>query len=215
MKDKPKPLWEIAREWAAFAFSTLAIVISLVTAYLTTFRTVDELKVIVDRRPAIFFHDGLGRMMTYGSLSVVFINSGTRPISVLRASLYFGEAKTTGGRTECDGVYLDTDLKSLVIEEKKIIVKAISPTDPRYSVEGDDLQKVDGAYTFNPRASSLARGFLTTCISFEVATPSNAQISNGIELGTAGASKEKFVSTRLNTVPVVIWRKSGTIFSSK
>jgi hypothetical protein len=215
MKEKKKSSLVTTREWAAFVLSTLAIVISITTAYLTTLRTLDELKVVVDRRPVLFLWSDGKSMMTYGVLSVLFINSGNRPISVLSVSLCYGEAKEVRGRTTCNGVLIDTNFDGVVIDEKKVLLKEISLRLRVLFFEGDNLSKEDSAFTFNA-AKALERGVISMCAVFRVATPSNEATEITVELErrrvSAVGPHESLLST---TQPVLIWRESGTVFSSR
>jgi hypothetical protein len=53
MGTPPKSVWEKVREWAAFVLSVLAFGVSLLTAYYTTLRQVDDLRVVVVSEPDV------------------------------------------------------------------------------------------------------------------------------------------------------------------
>jgi hypothetical protein len=141
-----KSIWEGIRDWAAFAFGATAFVVSLVAAYVTTFRVVDELRVVPIREPTIGLR-GMDNVTVSvkGPLSLLFINSGTRPISILGVSLVVGEVKQKG----CDfesGLELKGKFDGMVIEAQKIASSNVSLELPVWSSvpAWSEVTQVDG-----------------------------------------------------------------------
>src|SRR5438046_2830014 len=108
--------WKIFREWATFILAIIAFISATITAYMTSLRTLDELRVLVESEPHVFFSKEKDAFSAGGGVSALFINSGNRPVSVVSASVEFGKVETVRGRTRCQGALFQTNFQSTVIE---------------------------------------------------------------------------------------------------
>jgi len=156
-----------------------------------------------------------------GSVSALFINSGNRPISVIGATVVFGEPSTEEGHTTCKGVTLDTDLAFIVIDEKKIIetkATVLIPSAIQTKVvdkREPDFKEQDGHISF-VAPDFFRKGNVATCIVFHYVTP-RVQGRSTIETHTNVFSFERRlnysgVAKTFGSTPVLIYRSQNMTF---
>jgi hypothetical protein len=168
-----EPRWKVVRDWLSFALAIVALAVSATNSYVTGLRELSELRAVIGHLPFIVYDDQIKRFKVIGNRSsVLFINAGNRPISVIGASIIFGEPTVVNGRNECDGITLATDFSFTVIDEKKIVEKEVKVDIPSWILGGDfpDFRKEeDGRISF-VAPDLLKKGTASGCIEFQIVT---------------------------------------------
>jgi hypothetical protein len=181
---EPKTAWERRREWSAFIFSSIAIVLSIATG-IVTLREIDDLRMVILNEPRLRYDEKDGRIVMRGELRVLFMNSGTRPIGLVGAWVNVGQLRRDSVMgVRCDGVEFSTDLRGMVVDGKEIIERAVELTPLVYS-SGSPKREPDGWSFTEPK--SIERGSINVCMLFQAASPSDAGIHKGIRFPTTNS----------------------------
>jgi len=206
-----------SKDWIAVSISFLALVVASGSAYYSVIRQVDEISVVFESTP--FFNVSSGpqeRLEIIRGLAIVFINAGTRPAAVVSVKMHFNEAASTEslesslgwcGRGRADQ-YKEVPLvfEPFVIKEKEIVRKSFTV----------DAKKKDKVSLPMPSWFKDAQGYwLSMCVSFHIATPSNAYAEMDLDLpnryGFVG-NTNIYPDTDVPIVPYLIWKDTHTIF---
>jgi hypothetical protein len=233
--DQPEPSSFVAKDRVTLSVSLVALTVSILgfvvsggNFYLASIRQTERVSVFFERLPTFVLGRGRPRQLEISDhLAVVFINSGTRPVAVVGATLYLQETSTMESMEFVDWctkreknrkVFRQVKLafESLIIKEKEIVRRAFAiqgPAGNKVSLPvpswADDFLKErniddDSGYWVNP------------CIEFKLTTPSAIVAGEAVELptmyhflreGKVAVSNEVDSST-----PFEIWKSSGTIF---
>jgi hypothetical protein len=224
-----KSTWETWRVWAAFLLGAAAFVVSLVTGYVTTFLVVDELRVVVESEPLVQLgHDNF-HISVKGPLKLLFINSGTRPISILGVSLVLGEVTQEGcTRFESDpernflsrfagrferGSELKGKFDGMVVEAKKIASSMVTLEVP--AGLSPELASVRGDAISVQRLDHLKHGLIVSCLLVKLATISVWPFQRSAKLSIATiAVVADDAKVDPQPAPIILYTQSRTIFSS-
>jgi len=117
---------EVGWKVASLGLSVFALLISGTAAYINTFRTVDELKILIEEPP----HFGLAanvpdiknsEVSVDPHFDAILINSGGRSLVVLEMHVMLLQERFVGGDPKCIyGSKMPTDFQPLVLKEKEV-----------------------------------------------------------------------------------------------
>jgi hypothetical protein len=228
---KKKSVLEVARDWASFAMSTIAFLVSMIVAVFASIKQDEKVSVVFQAPPMFWLDAKASNIEARNPFSVVFINSGSRPAAVLQINVYLWETKVRKpdeeiGSWHCDQDawtegkpkrrLLKVDFEPFILKEKEILTRdlrftAEAPSSSGVKVTGDkvtlpmpDWYKPGDEYWAHP------------CIEFGLATASDAYAASSIELGVTGYPKDGsgnyLGGGTISTAPYEIWHHRGTIF---
>lgn len=197
MGTKPKKRkrgWRalLTKDVIALSISIVAIIISAVTAYFTLFRQVDNVSVVVDKYPFLELYDKT-KVAISGESTLVFLNTGSRPASVIDLSVLVNQniEDDTKGACEQATDEFKTNFEPLILEPNKVVLKKLklkpSPFSEHQVVRQDAILfpvrgKVDTDEYFTLTEVEL-------CFSFRLITPATSDERVYVHLGTMTASK--------------------------
>jgi hypothetical protein len=220
-----EPGWKAVRDWLSFVLAIGALAVSTTTAYVTSLRELSELHGIVGSAP--FMIPDNKRFKVVGDVSVLFINAGNRPISVIGAEVIVGEATVAEGRNTCSGIHIDTDLEFTVIDEKKIVEKNSKMAIPKgWSITHKDLdfkkeentwmagdEKLEGEQISFVSPELLKKGRASVCVAIHFVTARD-QGTSAIEVHQQTFSETHFdvKSAAPKKRPVLIHRRQDWTF---
>jgi hypothetical protein len=201
------------KDYLAITISLVALAISAFTAYFTVVRQTDDLRVISTEHPHVRFSADKARAYLGGTLSLSFINAGTRPAIIHKTHIVlyvFTEQKFEGfcPKTVRDDrrMVFETDMAPLVLRERDIISAVVRPVVRRGPP--DVTAEEDGSISFAlPPGADYAA--VHVCWQFFAATPSESDIWS--EFGFEIHSTETTDGDE-QSGPMTIYRRSGTIF---
>jgi hypothetical protein len=185
------------------------------------------LRAVTGEAPFILYEDG--RFKVVGNVSVLLINTGNRPISVIGTEVIIGEPAVAEGRNTCSGIHIDTDMKFTVIDEKKIVEKELKIAIPKWwSISDKDLdfRKENGTFMAADVKLSdnlisfvspelLKKGRASVCIAIDFVTPKDRGTS-AIEVLQQTFSEKHFDVNEVvpdnEKRPVLIYRRQDWTF---
>jgi hypothetical protein len=184
------------------SFGAVALVVSLLTAYFTYFRTVDDIRVFVGvDSPKYDFPNGEELVRIRHEHVLTFANAGTRAVGIVQLELAVQEVN---GSDICDlsSRRINYDIEPFVVPAAQVVVKSVrlggkqsgSSVTPR---EGD---------IFLPFPNRERERTWRSCLMFGVVTPDDSQFDISLKLsrdslpGGGG-------SVRDSTEPFVIYRR--------
>lgn len=210
------------KDWATLTISSAALFVALFTAYFTLVRRTDNLRILVDTTPDVSVDRDAKPMkveLAGRDMGIVFMNSGSRPISVLSMQLYVQEfpvkpretdsANPTCNNGPSDAVWFNTNLDPIIVKEREIVRKTV------WVRTG---YKADRPMTF-PAPSWLKKDgphYTKLCVSFAIATPSRAFTTEKIELQRTFADipNKTFEPDMRMPSPIQIVNEAATIFEN-
>lgn len=213
-----KSFSEMLRAWGAFVFGAAAFLVSLLTAYVTTFRVVDELRVVVTAEPRLDLGDDNVHIRVQGPLKLLFINSGTRPISILEVSLVLGEVENEGCRSERpsersseSSTELKGKIDGIVIEEKKIVSSTVileapaGPPSELASVRADTI-----SLNWDQKQHEIASYLVV-----RLATISDSRLRCSEKLSSTWISLESEAKVVPRSAPIILHSQSRLVFGTE
>jgi hypothetical protein len=198
------------KDWVAVGISTLAFIVSIVSAYFTLFYAVDELSVIFISAPDQSFSEAQSRVFISGDLSILFINGGTRAAAVREVRLEIGAVEHSPySGDSCKGPRFIAELEPFVIKEKEIVARKLRFRPSFFSaLEERTEENGDVSYRFPVDPSQEYSASM--CAVFYVSTPTDGLAWKGVNLGTSrlGAFGGGIgMSLSVYTKPFIVHRK--------
>ncbi len=196
------------REWLGIVLSVVAVVTSVGTAYFSTIRQLDILRMDVNASPTLSMDRTTSRMAVKGELSFFLINAGNRPAVISRLLLKIGDIDLEGN---CKGTQLVADMDAFVVSSQDIVAKHVRfrppPSATEVRVEYDDL------LTFPDKTSPTGKSTGAMCVSAEFITPSHSGETRSISLVTYTFEKDGAgsLSRVVRDAPATIWRETSSI----
>ncbi len=222
-RPKQKDVWALAISICAVTISLCAFLLSGAVGYYSALRWHEELSVVVTDFQPVLFRPDKDEVEIRSSVpfSIIFINSGTRPITLLRISLYLTEATESNIQEEravsaCSpGRVFQGVLDPFVIKEKEILRKQVSGLkfDEYYSGKDVRIEHDKMAFPF-PSWYSRVRGYsVDQCLTFSLVSPSEAYGRVGLELHsvTSKGDYDYYGGQLSSSRPHVIHKNSGTV----
>jgi hypothetical protein len=131
-----KTAWERGRDWAAFVLSIAAFATSSVVAYYTSLLRTDDISVVIESMPKLVPAKDWSGLLISPTYSVVFINSGNRPIAVMGSRIAIMDTSTPyrrvddqPGSSRCNEdtneppTVLLAQVEAFIVKEKEIVRK--------------------------------------------------------------------------------------------
>jgi hypothetical protein len=189
--------------------SSLALILSAVSTYFTLFRQVDEVSASIQSSPWTLLRLNDVTQLPGVPFTVVFINSGTRSVAVLKQSLELSQRKVLE-RPNCENAgepgisHEPLHIESFVLKESEIVTKNMVP---KNSARPPPIRWDEGL----PPIMDL-------CLVIELATPSLARYITSIAIESTAFGKDgRRISMRTNysppsNAPKVLLRHKRGIF---
>jgi hypothetical protein len=215
-----EPRWKRYRDWTSFVVAIAAFAVSATNSYITSLRELAELRLVIGSVPIIAYYKDVERFKLKGEVSALFINAGNRPISVIGASVQFGDPDVDhDGRPICrGGVTIPSDMGFTVVDEKKIIeknAKIVMPsaiTNEIFNQQATEFKKEENDDISFAAPELLKKGNVTTCISLQFVTP-REQGQRSIQVQRQTFSENHFdFSKTVEQSPFVIYRRHDWSF---
>jgi hypothetical protein len=235
IEGQPKPSSFLPKDWVTLSISLLALTVSILgfavsgsSFYVASIRQTEQVSVFFERLPSFALTKARPRQLEISDqLVVVFINSGSRPVAVVGATLYLQETsalesmeirdwctKRDENRRTLKQVKLS--FESFVIKDKEITRKALAVRGTTGSKLSFPVPSWADEFLKEKNVDDDSGYWVNPCIEFKLATPSNVVAGEAVELptmyrflreGRLEVSHEVDSST-----PFEIWRSSGTVF---
>jgi len=195
------------REWLGIVLSVVAVVTSVGTAYFTTIRQLDILRMDVNAAPTLSMDRTTSRMAVKGELSFFLINAGNRPAVISRVLLKIGDIDRDGN---CKGTQLVADMDAFVVSSQDIVAKRVRFRPPPSPSE---VRVEDDLLTFPDKTAPTSKSSGAMCVSVEFITPSHSGETRSVSLITYSFEKDGAgsVSRVTRDAPATIWRESSSI----
>jgi hypothetical protein len=197
--------------------ATVSLVVSGTVAYRNVFYSSEELQAVVTTHPWLYTKSIEPEVYVQGAFDALFINSGTRPIAVVKITLaVIDNAKDDTAITEdhkrlCSYPRLvSTTVGPFVIKEKEIVHKhgqaRIDKDTSSLAKARDDVV----AFAVPPLSETFPeyRGQLIMCV--EIATTTHTNVVGTIELNEVSmhlTEGESVYGVRLNMTPNILWSR--------
>jgi hypothetical protein len=219
------------REWLLALFAFVGLVLTAITTYFATIRTIDEVRVVVNNVPSISWTGNKGRFES--KLGMTLVNSGNRSAAI--TAIFFEINKDA---SDCeslgDSVRLGFSSEAFVLKPGEVVVKSLNYSKeststfrfPKLVVSADLDSAVadlgdDKAKDGSPRSPLwFESGYnVAVCLGITYVTP-NAHRTSQVLLyaKNTGESflRDFFVGRRgLDTsAPWIIVRETGSIFGA-
>jgi hypothetical protein len=145
------------KDWFSTILSLLAFIVSGLSLWLSNFRQVDDLRLILpDQRPSFLFSADEKTLDYSADYKLLLLNSGNRPIAISRIQFSVHQDVNTQ-RSDCSDVGPSFHITPFVIKPGELVVQ-------------DIVLKDHNPLTVNPRSAEGIDRF-TACLVFDVATP--------------------------------------------
>lgn len=153
--------------------STLAFLISASSAYYSTVRQADDLKIIITEYPRVSWDSATSTVKLHPNHTIVVVNHGTQPAAVLSYGItaYFDVGR--GDRPEeipCWGdavAWATSNVGPATFKERDVAVKTVGVDElPKGAKRGDD-----GEYIFDLKEKKNYK-VATICLTMVISTPS-------------------------------------------
>jgi hypothetical protein len=196
----PKDLLAIGISLAALSVSFSALIVSGANFYFTQLRQIEDLQAIISfdsQIPSGRRHRVERALYVSGTTNLTLVNSGTRPIAVLR--MYLLVAQQSGKEWRADNTLCDfekagaTGLAIFTYDASAFVVKASEIVTNKYSIGG--LNFLDsGSASIEPRGDGIFKVPVTSvlegnsdytvryCMAFQVAGPSSSRRTTVVAL---------------------------------
>ena len=212
------------KDWISLTFSSIALVVSLITAYLNTIRQIDDVRLVLGELP--FIWQKKKHVVITGHQELTLINSGNRSAAITRAALLVVRPLTGARATDCDFdtvrvvFSIDYDFDPLVLKAGEIVVRrALLPRDKGAGVFRE--LKQGGAQDFRSVTGGDAIAIdeiVRVCLLFSVATPDGLTsliLKTLHDVQMMADPTDRYPYSNQVLVPgraVVLLKRSGTIF---
>jgi hypothetical protein len=164
------------KDWTTLSMSALALILSSVTVYFNVVRTKDDLRVVVEGTPEFLLDYENPKFDISTDLTMTFINAGTRPLAILRVTLFLDQSPRANLHQEKCEVQEGTaitrpyDFTTTIVkagEISSVQVKLREATPPK-SAKKASIPLVEESAIKN-QINVLG------CLRFTVSTPENVQ----------------------------------------
>jgi hypothetical protein len=153
------------KDWFSTILSLLAFIVSGLSLWLSNFRQVDDLRLILpDQRPFFSFSADEETLDYAADYKLLLLNSGNRPIAISQIQFSVHQ-DVNAQRSHCSDVGPSFHITPFVIKPGELVVQDIV-----LKGSGEDHQPL----TVNPRPAEGIDTF-TACLVFDVATPDLAK----------------------------------------
>jgi hypothetical protein len=214
------------REWLLALFTFVGLSLTAISTYFVTIRTIDEVRIVVNRAPVISWQRNNVRIAS--KLDLTFVNSGNRSAAITSITLIFYQDSKTCEAGE--NASIKFNIEAFVIKPGEVFVKSLSYS--KESTSLDDFPKVkvnenlEGAMVEvggdKPIQDPMLRAEndhdFAVCLTATYVTP-NAHRSSEVLLRTANTGesliRQFFGKQGLDTsAPWIIVRETGSIFGT-
>jgi hypothetical protein len=215
--------WSCGKDWITLTISVLALGASGLTIYFNMIRQRDDLRVVLSSLPKldVDLDRNLGTL-SEDKMTLVFINSGTRPVIILGVEYVVGAISNPPdeGR-DCWGPKLFTESEVVVVKEKEIVTKQMRLLPEVLTTYGDRENfrvAKGGKLTFSTGRQADEDYRAAICLKFSIATPSVSSVSKTIiaakhMFSPQGGGGGGCDCENAPKAPIVIWEQTGSIFS--
>jgi hypothetical protein len=195
------------KDWLSIVLSVVALLTSAGTAYFTSMRQTDILRLEVNTSPILSMDSSTARLSLKGDLVFFLINAGSRPAVVSALHLNVGEIGKDG---KCGGTKFEAGMDAFVVPAKDIVSKRVRfkpgvSTKAELHESGDEI-----SFAIEPSAEGKSAGAM--CVTAQITTPSRTGVSNDVRLLTYNFDKEGGSTSRIvRSIPTTIWRETSSI----
>jgi hypothetical protein len=187
----------------------VALLVSIIVAYLTNIRRLEELRAVsVDRLVLVFEDDRATQIILPVWVQLAFINTGNTSIGVTGASAALGhsaEQKVSSWKDCGDDVLFETDLQPFVLKQEDVAIKKVTLLpDINYR---DKTHKTDKSLSVDVTDAIKTSAEAILCMRFNLATSSDPLAFGQLVLGRYGFAPVMTTSIRVKfpMEPNIVW----------
>jgi len=176
---KPKR-WLVPKDYLTITLSSLAFIVSAVSAYFNILRTKEAVILVSSVEPsAIIGQDGLLHISSEDQGELVLANSGNRAVVISSVTLAYLQPSKKA-KPECNDreINIKADLTNAVLKPNDLTVSRIKPVMPEDYYGNGVVAKPDGngGFSFSPTEANKGKTdiLIDICLTFVIATPSES-----------------------------------------
>jgi|SRR5579862_2804659 len=230
MSKKSQPETEFKRSWlepkdyVTVTLSSLAIIVSVLTAYFNILRTAESVSLISDNEQlAMILDENTLVIPSDIDGQIALINSGTRAVVISSVVVFYLQpVKMTAPECLINGVNIRTDFESTVLKPNDVLVKKMKLEKAAVFVQGDVEAKrnADGNFTFPIADHNKGKKdiIMDVCLEIAMSTPSTVFHVARVPVFRFHAQPngwmyDPYSEGPIQQSPPVLISRTGTIFS--